>query len=879
MPPTPAGRSIGALLVLSFAFASSLGAQRAATPDSAVAVRPTASVAAPRSMSAARVSGAIRLDGRLDEPAWASAEMSADFTQSYPRPGEPAQEPTEIRVLYDDAALYVGVRMFDSDPAAIAAPLARRDATGIYSDWLHVVIDTYHDRRNGFRFSVNPRGVQKDVLHSDDRSEDLNWDAVWEVATHIDSAGWTAEYRIPYSQLRFGGAAPGAQRLWGLQVQRDVARRNERDSWAPWSPNSGGFVSLGGDLAGFVDIPTPRRLELAPYASSRITREPGSALDPFYRSTATELRVGADLKMGLPRGLTLTATLNPDFGQVEVDPTVVNLSAFETFFPEKRPFFTEGSSVFGNFGALRVNATYGSQQFFYSRRVGRQPQLGVGGSAAYADVPDATTILGAAKVSGKVGPWTVGLLDAVTDREEARVVGVDGSRATVGVEPLTNYLVGRARREMRDGNTVVGALVTATHRDLGGEDAFRGQLRSRALVGGMDFEHLWDARRWALSGYVVGSDIAGSPTAIAAAQRSSSRYYARPDAGHLQYDPARTALGGHMAELALQRSGNLRGSLDLKQVSPGFEVNDAGFQGRVDYRSATLSGSYSSVTAGRYLRSSYVGGGVNNAWNFDGDHIWSSYFGSVSGTFLNFWSAEVDAGYEPSVLSDRLTRGGPLGRMPAAWSLGAGASSDSRLPVAVELSGSIEGDEADGYRRRVSAGVVVRPSSSLRVSVGPQVSVLGDMSQFVRQVADPAATATYGSRYVFGELTQTVVSADTRVDWTFSPTLSLQLYAQPFVASGRYENYKSLRQPRTLDYEPYTGSVGGDPSFNLRSLRGNAVVRWEYRPGSAIFLVWQQQRQGDGPTGDFSFGRDWRGIFETRPSNVLLVKASYWFAR
>src|SRR5690606_15046320 len=312
-------------LLLALAAAAPLSGQGTNAASDSAARRQAAAVgAAPRTMRASRASSAIRVDGRLDEAAWAAAEPSGEFTQSYPRPGEPAQEPTEVRILYDDDAMYVGVRMSDSEPSAIAAPLARRDASGIYSDWLHLIVDTYHDRRNAFRFSVNPRGVQKDVLHSDDRSEDLNWDAVWEVATQIDDGGWTAEYRIPYSQLRFGGAAAGTPRLWGLQVQRDIARRNERDTWAPWTPNSSGFVALGGDVSGFVDIPTPQRLEVAPYVSTRLTRAPGDALDPFYRSTDTQLQMGADLKMGLPRGLTLTATLNPDFGQVEVDPTVVN---------------------------------------------------------------------------------------------------------------------------------------------------------------------------------------------------------------------------------------------------------------------------------------------------------------------------------------------------------------------------------------------------------------------------------------------------------------------------------------------------------------------------------------------------------------------------
>ena len=854
------------------------GAQNPAAPAAGASARAArAASAAPRSMQAARRDGPIHLDGRLDEPAWAAAPASSNFTQSYPQPGAEAEDPTEVRIVYDDDAIYVGVRMFDRDAAGIAAPLARRDASGIYSDWLHVVIDAYHDRRNAARFSVNPRGVQKDVLHSDDRVEDLNWDAVWEVATSIDSLGWTAEYRIPYSQLRFPAAPPGDVRTWGLQVQRDVARRNERDSWSPWTRNSAGYVSSEGDVTGLRGIEAPQRLEVSPYVSSQVTRAPGSALDPFYHQTDARISAGADLKLGLPRGLTLTATLNPDFGQVEADPAVVNLSAFETFFPEQRPFFTEGANVFSNFGRLRVNSTYGSQQVFYSRRIGRAPQRSPRG-IAYADVPAQTTILGAGKVTGKVGPWTVGLLDAVTARETAPVVLSDGSRDRQAVEPRTNYMLARTQRELHGGNTRVGGMFTATNRDLG-DAVFTNLLRSRAMVGGVDFEQLWAQQRWALGGYLVGSEIDGSAPVIAAAQRSSSRYYGRPDASHLELDPARTSLRGYMGELALARSGNLYASLDLKQVSPGFEVNDLGFQGRVDYRSATVSAGYNSVTAGRRLRSWSTGGGVNNAWNLDGDHIWNSLFAYGGFTALNFWQFSLSTDYQPTVLSDRLTRGGPLASVPANWSASASVSSDTRKPVAVDGNVSYGSDAAGGWSTGAQAGIVLRPSSSVRVSIAPGVSRRLEMGQYVEQRQDAAATATYGTRYVFGELTQTTVSATTRVDWTFSPTLSLQVYAQPFAASGDFANFKSLSRPRSFEFDPYAGPLSYAPSFNRRSLRGNAVLRWQYRPGSALFFVWQQQRATDGPLGDFDAGRDGRGIFEGQPSNVFLVKASYWFAR
>ncbi|MDP9205352.1 MAG: carbohydrate binding family 9 domain-containing protein, partial [Gemmatimonadota bacterium] len=489
VPPIQAGAQSGS-------YPTQPAANPAVTPAKAAAVR---------IMRASRAATPINIDGKLNDPAWSSAVPSGDFTQSYPKIGAPPTDPTEVRVLYDDDALYIGVRMLDARPDSIAAQLARRDASGIYSDWLHVVIDSYHDRRNAFRFSVNPRGVQKDVLHSDDRTEDLNWDAVWQVATTIDSLGWTAEYRIPFSQLRFGAAGKGVERLWGIQVQRDIARRNERDSWSPWKQTDPGYVSFSGDLGGIIDIPTPRRLEIMPYASTKLTRAPGDPANPFYRANDAKPSVGADLKYGLPSGLILTATINPDFGQVEVDPAVVNLSAYETFFPEKRPFFVEGASIF-NIGSIQGGPSYGSQQIFYSRRIGRSPQRFPNG--VYVDAPDATTIFGAGKLTGKVGAWTVGVLNATTGEEKARVVDAANVESTTPVEPLTNYFVGRIRRDFRGGSTILNLGGTAVNRDLS-DTVFKDLLRSNAEVGSADFEHRWKNRVWTLTGALSKSRIAG----------------------------------------------------------------------------------------------------------------------------------------------------------------------------------------------------------------------------------------------------------------------------------------------------------------------------------------------------------------------------------
>ena len=859
-------------------------------------------------MRATRTSASINIDGKLNEAAWASAIPATDFTQSYPQVGGKPTDPTEVRILYDDDALYVGVRMFDSHPELIAAQLARRDATGIYSDWLHLMIDSYRDRRTSFRFSVNPRGVQKDVLEFDDNhGEDLNWDAVWQVATLVDSAGWTAEYRIPFSQLRFGSVPRGVERLWGIQIMRDIARRNERDSWSPWKTTDPGFVSLEGDLAGIVDIPTPRRLEIMPYASAKLTRAPGDPANPFYRANDAKPSAGLDLKYGLPNGLTLTATVNPDFGQVEVDPAVVNLSAYETFFPEKRPFFVEGSNMF-NIGVINGGPSYGNQQIFYSRRIGRSPQRFPDGQ--FVDAPDATTIIGAGKLTGKVGAWSVGLLNAVTAQENARVLDATSVESTTAVEPLSNYFVGRVSRELRGGNTILSVGGTAVNRDLS-DTAFKNLLRTSADVGSLDFEHRWANKQWALTGAMSESRINASRPVIQSAQLSSARYYQRPDADYLGVDTTANSLAGHSIKLGLNKSGDWTFSATAKDISPGFEVNDLGFMGRVDYRNIGSGVSYNNQKAGKLLRGYSLFEGTNHAWNYGGDKIWTSFFNQVTLNFTNLWSLYTGGEYDPSAIDDRLTRGGPLGRQPTQYGAWAELDTDLRKTISYTLSTSYYWDQDRGYSKAVSVGLDTRPSSSIHVTFAPALSLYHNTIQYVRAATDPLATSTYGRRYVLADIYQTTLSATTRVEWTLSPLLSFQLYAQPFASAGRYKGFKELATPGTRDYnvygrdngstvtpvtDPVSGKIVsytvdpdgaalapsfsiGNPDFRTHSLRGNAVVRWEYRPGSALFFVWQQERSDFLPfEGDFRTGRDAREIFG-RPANVFLVKATYWFAR
>jgi hypothetical protein len=899
-PPDPACTPLTLLtmkraIVLSFLFAPS--ALLAQNPP-----RPPAQQAGPiRVAQAARRNGAISLDGKLDEAAWQGAKPTGDFVQSYPKPGEKAPDGTEVRVLYDDAALYVGVRAFDQHPDSIAAQLARRDASGIYSDWIHLIIDSYHDRRTAFRFSVNPKGVKKDVYTSNDNQEDLNWDAIWEVATRVDSLGWVAEYRIPLSQLRFGSQR--GERVWGFQVQRDIARRQERDTWSPWIPDGRGFVSRFGDLNGLVDVPTPQRLEFVPYVSTKLTRAPGSSADPFFDKNDMSPSVGADLRYGLPGGLTLTATVNPDFGQVEVDPSVVNLSAFETFFPEKRPFFLEGSDVF-SFGQINTSNDFGSQRYFYSRRIGRQPQRFAGGpGVAFFRAPDQTTIAAAAKVTGKTGPWTLGLLDAVTLEEKADVEAPDGSHFESPVEPLTNYFVGRMKRDWRKGATQVGGMLTSTLRDVN-DDVFQNVLRKSATFGGLDFQAATQGRQWVLSGFVAGSHVTGSRQSIASTQLNSSHYYQRPDADYVEFDSTRTSLDGHIGEIALSKNGDWFGSIAMKQVNPGLELNDMGFHGRVDYRALSTLYGYQTFKADKHFRNWGAYAYENDTWNFGGDHIYSGYSISGFATLLNLWNGFFNAGYTPAYVSDRFTRGGPVAGTPAGWNVNINVGTDTRKPIWFTGNLNYGHDESGGESTSGGLFADSRPTSNIHITFGPSLSKDRSTGQFVSSVGDALASSTFGRRYVFADLSQTTLALDTRIEWTFTPTLSLQVYAQPFVAAGRYARFKEFLTPRKYDFAVYGEDAGtisrspegvytvdpdgagpatafafGDPNFNVRNLRGNAVLRWEYRPGSAIFVVWQQQRSGFEPTGQFDASHDVGEIFKTVPTNVFLIKATYWLGR
>jgi len=832
-------------------FAASLAALTARVDAVAVADTPTA----------------LRVNGELSDEAWQRAPAVEGFLQREPEEGGKPSERTEFRILYDATTLFVRVHAFDTDPTRVVGYLTRRDQDSP-SDWIRVLIDSYHDRRTAYEFAVNPVGVKADRYWYNDNSKDDSWDAVWDVKVTKDETGWTADFRIPFSQLRF---TPSSSNTFGFAVSRQIARRNETATWPLLARSANGYVSSFGDLGGLSMSASPKRLELLPYTVANLTTQPTDG-NPLLKAKAPGESVGLDLKYALTPGLTLTSTINPDFGQVEADPAVVNLSAFETFFSERRPFFVEGSGNF-QFGLDCPDCN----GLFYSRRVGRSPH-GTdnlpSGDDVYTDVPAQTTILGAAKLTGRIGKFSIGVMQAV-QQEELATVQAGGFRSTQPVEPLTSYSVGRIRREFANRSSI-GGMVTATNRQVG---ALATLLPASAYAGGIDWD--WRIKSfYSLTGNLVGSSVRGDTAAIDVLQENSRHYFQRPDAGSFDLDATRTSLNGMAARIAISKIGGqrVRFNSNLSTKSPGFDVNDVGFFRRADLTSTGNWLQVRSDTPNRWFRNRNINFNYFSSWNYDGDRQGLGWNVNANAMFINNWEVGGGYGADEASFDDRLTRGGPIGRTNRSSVGWAWINSDSRRRIVLNMFSGAGGDRLGSGWLDLNPDLTFRPMTALTFTTGLRFNHTERDSQWVANVTTDAI-----DRYVFAHLSQSTVSLTGRLNYTMSPTLSLQLYAEPFVSGGDYDRYKEMVDGRNPVYAQRFAPVvnpldlADDPNFNVKSFRTTNVLRWEYKPGSALFVVWQQARENDDVPGGFLLRRDLHDIFHVQPRNVFLVKFSYWF--
>ncbi|MEP6766119.1 MAG: DUF5916 domain-containing protein, partial [Gemmatimonadaceae bacterium] len=865
------------------------------------------------SVHAVRRASPITIDGKLDEAAWSAAETVTQFTQYDPNEGNAPTQQTAVRILYDDNALYIGATMFDTaGPAGITTRLVRRD-NQFDSDYFQVVIDGYHDHLSRAFFTVNPSGSKQDQIGLGSSCCDSGWDPVWEVQTRINTDGWTAEIRIPLNQLRYSA---DSLQTWGLQLRRYIQRIHEEDDWSFWNKTEAGGPPRFGHLEGLKISHSPRHVELLPYISSTARSLEADKHDPFNYGVQPSARVGADIKYLLTSNLTLDATINPDFGQVEVDPAVVNLSAFETSFSEKRPFFIEGSGVF-DFGSFNCFfcSNVSSLNAFYSRRIGRAP-TGAGlaySTGKYADVPDASAILGAVKITGRTSNgYTVGLLNAVTNRETAQLQFADGTKGSQEVEPLSNYFVGRVKKDFLRGNLTIGGIGTSVKRNL--DSTFTPRLAGHAEFIGADVRYNFGNHRYTLIANSGLSAVSGDSNVMLARQTNSAHYFQRPDRGagsdgffSNRLDSSATSMigAGGYARIA-KDAGSWLWEAAVNVRTPGFENNDLAFNQRSDYifYNANIFRNWQKPT--KWYRNLNIIFGGQQQKNFEGD-LTDRQLQVYAGTSTpQFWNVTTFYIWHPALLDDRLLRGGPIVTRPGTAYHELDFSTDSRKKIVLSSSANYSSNTRGGWGASVSEKINYRPSSNVSVSFGPSWSDGQSLLQYLTAIPDAKATNFFGTRYVLSGLRQKTLAFDTRLNITFSPRMTLELYAQPFFASGHYSKFKEFGAPRQANYNIFGEDVGtvstmldtlgkiskytidpdgagpagafsfSNPDFTQRSLRGNAVFRWEYRPGSVFYLAWTHSRFSQDSEGNLDFSRERTALEASHPNNIFLVKASWW---
>ena len=834
------------------------------------------------------------IDGIIDETVWDAAEWAGDFTQSEPYENAPPSQETDFKILYDDNHLYVAIRAFDTEPDKIERRLGRRDhAEG---DWIAIGISSYNDKLSGFGFGVNAAGVKVDGISTNDSDWDDTPEPVWYVKTSIDEQGWIAEMKIPLNQLRF---AKVEKHIWGLEVMRFLFRKEEMSLWQMIPMESNAWVSRWGELHGINHIKPKKEIALTPYVMGSLETSEKEEGNPYQTGTDWNYNAGLDGKIAVTNDLTLNFTINPDFGQVEADPSEVNLSAFESFFREKRPFFIEGSNIFN----YPVSSGHDRDNLFYSRRIGRRPHYEPElGENEYLKTHEFTRILGAFKLSGKTrNGWSIGLLESVTNKEFATIDN-NGEERKEAIEPLTNFVNARIQKDINKGKTIVGGIFTATNRFI--NDSTLEFMPTAAYTGGLDFEQFWDERTWNLKAKMILSSVSGSKEAMLDLQEAPQRYYQRPDATHLSVDSNLTVLQGYGGSFSAAKiaRGHWRYGISGGWRSPGLSVNDIGFQRRADVIEQSAWGNYVIWNPFSIFRSMRINTSQWSGWDFSGRHLYAGARLSWNTQFKNYWSVNV-WGSRPFFDIDRhQLRGGPAIRKPGQWRLGMNVSSDERKKLVADFF-ILRGWADDNYRTPfdVGFGLTWQALPSLQLSVSP-VYVNN------RETANYIETIDYdgGERYIVSNLDAKQLRINLRINYSITPDLTIQFWGQPFFFSGDYEVFKKVTdQAGSTDYysqfhafddneisyddtdneylidengDGNTDYSFGNPDFSFYEFRSNFVIRWEYIPGSTAYFVWSQGRTGDHPDGRFSLSDNINYLLDQTPRNIFLLKFSYRFS-
>lgn len=836
------------------------------------------------------------IDGQLDDQIWQDARRSGDFVQHEPHEGISPTSQTEFAIVYDEDNLYVGIWAYDPNPDSISRRMSRRD--DIEGDLVGVDFDSYNDHRTSFGFWVSASGVKLDrIMTGDGDTEDPTWDPNWFVKTHITHEGWTAEMKIPFSQLRF---EINSTEGWGLNLMRYVFRNDEVSIWQRIPKGSGGFVSYYGNMTGLSGIEPKKQFDITPYTVASTERYEVEEGNPYRTGKGTNYTVGLDAKVGVTNNLTLDLTINPDFGQVEADPSEVNLTAYETFFEEKRPFFIEGRSIL-SMPLMIGDGDLANENLFYTRRIGRRPQGSPDLSDdEYAKMPSFTRILGAAKMTGKTeNGWSVGMLESVTAHENAKLSFEDDEHLET-VEPLTNYFVGSVGKDFNEGNTVIKGLITSVNRRM--DDHYMDYLHQSAYTGGVEFSQLLKNKTYLISFKTFFSQVNGTEEALLRTQTSSAHYFQRPDAEHISIDSTRTSMLGNGGSLMLGKVGNSKFNFGgfLNWKSPGVELNDMGFIRNTDQILPILWGNYRFFEPFSIFRMLRFNSSLWSEFNFSGTFQGVGGNINANAQFTNFWNFGIGVNVQNEALSTGMLRGGPSFLEPASVTSWMSIGTDSRKKLMFRVSGFAPRSMED--HSKTTGGefqITYRPLNMLQIVMEPNFTLNKSNLQYIEENSyqnDP--------RYVFGSIDQKVIGLSLRLNLTITPDLTIQYWGQPFIASGSYSDIKMITDPTAENYtdrfhvynenqinvykddgycnidENADGIVDYSvdyPDFNFKEFKSNLVARWEFRPGSILYLVWSQGRNSYQEYGGMDIGRDFNELYRVYPHNVFLVKFSYRF--
>lgn len=840
----------------------------------------------------------IKIDGNFDDYDWNKITWEGNFTQYEPNEGEKPSQNTEFKILYDNNNLYVAIKAYDTEPQKIEKRMSRRDSWD--GDLVAIQLDSYFDKKTAFVFAVSASGVRSDAVTTNDdvNNDDSTWDPLWEVKTHITKDGWNAEMRIPLSQLRFNNKI---HKTWGLEVVRFYFRNKEWNMWQYIPQKSSGWVSRFGQLKGISNIKPKRQIEISPYFSSKVELYEKEDGNPYADGKDFILNAGVDGKIGITNNLTLDFAINPDFGQVEADPSQVNLTAFETFFSEKRPFFVEGSNI-TDYQITPGGSPWARDNLFYSRRLGSSPHYYPNTlSNEYIKMPENTRILGALKLTGKTKKGlSIGIIESLTNKEFAKISN-NGKERKEEVEPFANFFAGRLQKDMNDGNTIFGGMITSTYRFI--ENSNLDFMNTSALTGGFDFKQFFKDKKYFLSANVIGSQIYGSTNAISEQQLSSRRYFQRPDANYFEYDSTRTSLSGYGGNINIGKQANngLRYAANLTWRSPGVELNDVGYIRRSNNIFQYVWAGYKITKPFSIFRQAGINANEWSGWDYGGT---STFFGGNISSWLqfkNFWSVSLSATKETKNVDNSILRGGPALITPGSfnYNIGMGTNSTKKLSLHLSFFDNYGGNKS-ARNYGLFAFINYQPINILSISLASNYSANNSDLQYIS-----TEYIENSSKYIFGSISQKTLSVTMRINLNITPDFTIQYYGAPFISSALYSDYKNITDSKNDTYEnrfhifneneinyltndemfevneigSYSNYYFGKPDFNYKQFRSNLVLRWEYKPGSLLYLVWSQDKTDYSSDGEFNFKDNIKDMFKISALDVILLKLSYRFIK